>query len=177
MNAVTTACGTSKETVYRHFGSKSGLVGELLQKRSDDTILRLAAAIGEAGSEPKDQLAAYFGELGVTIAEPGYAGCSIVKTATTIRPTDEGSEESVGLVSSGQTNPDPADFARYHFERHLDLLRQICDAAKVADADRVARQVFVLAEGVLVIAGATQSMDGTLELAAEAAEMLVFGSR
>jgi AcrR family transcriptional regulator len=55
-----TLLGVSKETLYRHFGTKDGLVQAVLTARSDRVTRSLAEAVAAAGPEPADQLAAVF---------------------------------------------------------------------------------------------------------------------
>src|SRR3954467_4026140 len=55
--------GVSKETLYRHFGTKDGLVEAVLGARSDRVVRWLADAAAAAGDDPSDQLSALFDAL------------------------------------------------------------------------------------------------------------------
>ncbi|MEU8245740.1 TetR/AcrR family transcriptional regulator [Nonomuraea sp. NPDC048916] len=48
----------AKETLYRHFGTKEGLVEAMLRQRSERVAQWLTAAAEAAGDDPRDQLAA-----------------------------------------------------------------------------------------------------------------------
>lgn len=126
--------GISKETLYRHFGSKDGLVRAVLEARSDRVAAWLGDAAAGAGDDPADQLAAVFDALGRWYAEPAFRGCAIVNAAT-------------------QHHGDPARaVAVRHLNRHLDLLTGIAARAGAADPPTLGRQLLMLVEGATVVA-------------------------
>jgi AcrR family transcriptional regulator len=126
--------GASKETLYRHFGSKDGLIAAVLQARSDrnNAWLRRAAATG--GDDPVAQLTAVFAVLGEWFDRPNYRGCALLNAAT-------------------QRHFEPAhSMAVQHLDGYQALLTQIAAAAGVADPDRVGRQLLMLLQGATVMA-------------------------
>ena len=126
--------GASKETLYRHFGSKDGLIEAVLQARSDRINVWLRGAVEAAGADPVAQLAAVFGVLGEWYEEPDFRGCAIVNAAT-----------------QRHVAPAQAIVAR-HLDRYLALFTEIATAADVADSERVGRQLLMLLEGATVLA-------------------------
>jgi AcrR family transcriptional regulator len=132
--ALCTAVGASKETLYRHFGSKDGLVEAVLAARSERVGRWLAEAAEAAGPDPAAQLAAVFDALGTWYAEPGFRGCAIVNAAT-------------------QHHGDPPRSAAVrHLDRYLDLLTDIAQRAGASDPLELARQLLMLIEGATVVA-------------------------
>jgi AcrR family transcriptional regulator len=127
--------GVSKETLYRHFGSKEGLIEAVLQARSDRVTGWLRAAASAAGDQPAEQLAAVFDALGRWYAEPGFRGCAIVNAAT----------------QHHHAGPARAVAAR-HLERHLELLTGIAARAGAVDPTALGRQLLMLVEGATVMA-------------------------
>jgi AcrR family transcriptional regulator len=126
--------GVSKETVYRHFGSKDGLIRAVLEARSDRVVEWLTQAVADAGSDPADQLAALFDALGDWYAEQDFRGCAIVNAAT-------------------QRHCDPPGaIATRHLTRHLDLLTTIAARAGASNPTVLGRQLLMLLEGATVIA-------------------------
>jgi AcrR family transcriptional regulator len=126
--------GASKETLYRHFGSKDGLIAAVLQARSDrnNAWLRRAAAAG--GDDPVAQLTAVFGVLGEWFDQANYRGCALVNAAT-------------------QRHFEPAhSMVVEHLNGYQALLTEIATAAGVADPDRVGRQLLMLLQGATVLA-------------------------
>ena len=128
------ATGVSKETLYRHFGSKAGLVQAVLEARSDRVVDWLAGAVEAAGPDPARQLAALFDALGTWYAEPGFRGCAIVNAAT-------------------QQHQDPARaVASRHLGRCLDLLTGIAERAGAAAPGELGRRLLIVLEGATVVA-------------------------
>jgi len=128
------AVGASKETLYRHFGSKDGLVEAVLTARSDRVVHWLTATVEEAGADPRAQLAALFDALGDWYRQPGFRGCAIVNAAT-------------------QHHAPPAGpVADRHLGRYQDLLTSIAERAGVPEPERLGRQLLILLEGATVVA-------------------------
>jgi AcrR family transcriptional regulator len=126
--------GVSKETLYRHFGSKEGLIEAVLAERSDRVARWLQDAAAAAGDDPARQLAAVFDALGRWYAEPAFRGCAIVNAAV-------------------QHHARPArSVAARHLGRHLDLLTGIAARAGAADPAMLGRQLLMLIEGATVLA-------------------------
>jgi AcrR family transcriptional regulator len=126
--------GASKETLYRHFGSKDGLIAAVLQARSDRNNAWLRRAAETGGDDPVAQLTAVFGVLGEWFDQPDYRGCALVNAAT-------------------QRHFEPAhSMVVRHLDGYLELLTQIAAAAEVADPDRVGRQLLTLLQGATVMA-------------------------
>ncbi|MFF0795058.1 TetR/AcrR family transcriptional regulator [Streptomyces spiralis] len=128
------SAGVSKESLYRHFGSKDGLIQAVLQARSDRVTQWLAQAATDAGDDPADQLAAVFDALGRWYAEQDFRGCAIVNAAT-------------------QRHTDPVSaIAARHLGRYLDLLTTIAVRAGAANPSVLGRQLLMLLEGATVTA-------------------------
>ena len=126
--------GASKETLYRHFGSKDGLIEAVLQARSDRINRWMRGAAEAAGDDPRAQLTAVFEVLGDWYSEPGFRGCAIVNAAT-------------------QRHVEPAQtIVARHLDRYLGLFTEIATAADVAEPERVGRQLLMLLEGATVLA-------------------------
>ncbi|GLZ80216.1 TetR family transcriptional regulator [Actinorhabdospora filicis] len=126
------AVGASKETVYRHFGSKDGLIQAVVVSRSDRVIGKLTAA-AEAGADPAARLAAIFADLVDWLAEPDYLGCAILNAAT------ERSDIAGPLATT-------------HLGRYHRLLTGIARDAGAADPTGLARQLLILIEGAIAVA-------------------------
>jgi AcrR family transcriptional regulator len=143
--------GASKETLYRHFGSKDGLINAVLVARSDSVTQWLVDAAHAAGPGPAAQLAAVFDALGSWYAEPGFRGCAIVNAAT-------------------QHHADPArSVAARHLDRYLALLTDIANRARADDPQRLARQLLMLIEGATVMADHHDTDGSTATYAKQAA--------
>lgn len=150
--------GVSKETLYRHFGTKDGLVQAVLEARSERVVGWLTGAVAAAGADPADQLAAVFDALGEWYREPAFRGCAMVNAAT--QHHDEGVR---GLTAR-------------HMSRHLDLLTGIATRAGAADPDALGCQLLVLVEGATVVAAHHGATDAAAQARSAALTLLAVGS-
>ncbi|WP_245617493.1 TetR/AcrR family transcriptional regulator [Amycolatopsis taiwanensis] len=126
--------GVSKETLYRHFGTKDGLVQAMLEARSDQGIRRMNDAALAAGDDPADQLTAVFNAFQRWYDEATFRGCALLNAAT-----------------QHYTDAVRAITAR-HLRRYLDLLTGIAERAGAADPQLLGRQLLILIEGATVVA-------------------------
>jgi AcrR family transcriptional regulator len=126
--------GVSKETLYRHFGTKDGLVDAVLRARSDRVTNWLAAAAAAAGDDPSDQLAAVFDALQRWYDEPAFRGCAMLNAAA---------QHHVDAVRT---------LTARHLDRYLELLTGIAARAGAVDPPVLGRQLLMLVEGATVVA-------------------------
>lgn len=152
-----TAVGASKETLYRHFGSKDGLIDAVLTARSDRVMRWLADAAAAAGDDPAAQLAAVFDALGTWYAEPEFRGCAIVNAA-----------------AQRQADP-PRAIAARHLGRYLELLEDIATRAGAAEPAVLAQQLLMLVEGATVVADQHRS-DGRAAIHARQAALTLLAA-
>jgi AcrR family transcriptional regulator len=150
--------GMSKETLYRHFGSKDGLVEAVLEARSDRVVQWLRDAAEAAGDDPLDRLVAVFEALGRWYAEPNFRGCAVVNAAT---------QHHVGS---------PVAVVRRHLDRHLALFADISAQAGASQPERLGRQLLMLVEGATVLADHQALGPAAAAEAAEAAVALLRAS-
>ncbi|MER5320787.1 TetR/AcrR family transcriptional regulator [Streptosporangium roseum] len=129
-----TRVGVSKETLYRHFGTKDGLVQAMLEARSERVATWLADAVAAAGDDPAGQLSAVFDALQRWYDEPVFRGCAMVNAAA------QHHVEAVRAITAR------------HLGRYLELLTGIATRAGAADPHVLARQLLMLVEGATVVA-------------------------
>jgi AcrR family transcriptional regulator len=126
--------GVSKETLYRHFGTKDGLVEAMLEARSTQVTSWLATAAAAAGDDPRDQLAAVFDTLQQWYQEPAFRGCAMLNAAA------QHHVEAVRAITAR------------HLDRYLEILADIASRAGAANPEVLARQLLMLVEGATVVA-------------------------
>ncbi|WP_030519057.1 TetR/AcrR family transcriptional regulator [Nocardia rhamnosiphila] len=146
--------GISKETLYRHFGTKDGLVHAVLEARSDRVIAWLTAAAAAAGGDPADRLAAVFGALGEWYLEPDFRGCAMINAATQ------------------HYEPEVRAITARHLDRCLALFTDIAARAGSAAPDDLGRRLLFLMEGATAVA-AHRGPDHVREQACTAALSLL----
>lgn len=150
-------CGTlgiSKETLYRHFGSKTGLVDAVLRARSRKVVDWLERAAASGGPDPGDRLAAVFDALEEWHRSKGFRGCAILNAAAQHR-----------------AGP-PGEVAERHLDGLLGTLTSIVRSSGAVEADSLARQLLMLVEGATVLAD-MQPKPGAARLAKRAALVLL----
>jgi AcrR family transcriptional regulator len=147
--------GVSKLTIYRHFGSKEGLLDEVLRQRSDRVIAWLQAAT-DRPNDPVERLLAAFDALHGWYTEARFRGCAIVNAAT--------------------QNPAPRSSARRIAPNHLgrlrDLFATLAADAGAEDPPLAGRQLLILLEGATVVAALTGDADAATEARALARTVL-----
>ncbi|TYB66051.1 TetR/AcrR family transcriptional regulator [Nonomuraea sp. PA05] len=153
------AVGVSKETLYRHFGSKEGLIEAVLEARSERVTRWLAAAVEAAGADPAEQLGALFDALAEWHGEPAFRGCALLNAAAQHHDAPE------------------LDMAGRHLERRLGLLTSIAAGAGVAEPGELARQWLVLVTGCTVVADQHPGTPHAARLARQAALALLAAAR
>jgi AcrR family transcriptional regulator len=146
--------GISKETLYRHFGSKGGLIEAVLRERSDRVTRWLADAAAGAGEDPEAQLAAVFDALHGWYAEPGFRGCVIVNAAT-----QRHAQPPLGIASR-------------HLGRRLELLTGIARQAGAGDPEALGRRLLMLLVGATVVADQLTGPEAAVEAKAAALALL-----
>ena len=149
--------GVSKLTIYRHFGSKDGLIREVLVQRSDRVHAWLRGVV-ELPEDPVERILAVFDAFGGWYAEQGFRGCAMVNAAT--------------------QSPAPArTVARVHLERYRELLRALAADAGLDEPDRLARQLLLLLEGATVVAAIDGGADAAHDARRAAAALLAAAPR
>ncbi|MFI6496409.1 TetR/AcrR family transcriptional regulator [Nonomuraea typhae] len=127
------ATGASKETLYRHFGSKEGLISAVLEERSA-RITRWLQQAADSATTPSAKLEAVFDALVAWHDSPEFRGCAILNAA-----------------AQHHDAPTRAIAVR-HLETRRALLREIAADAGAADPGTLATQLLVLISGATVTA-------------------------
>ncbi len=150
--------GVSKETLYRHFGTKDGLVQAVLEARSERVTRWLTEAVATAGDDPADQLTALFDALARWHRRPAFRGCAMVNAAA---------QHHDGAVRA---------ITARHLDGYLDLLTGIAARAGAPEPAVLGRQLLMLVEGATTLAAhhdtpdaAGPARDAALTLLAAAA--------
>ncbi|MGP3960584.1 TetR/AcrR family transcriptional regulator [Nonomuraea sp. 3N208] len=138
--------GVSKETLYRHFGTKDGLVQAILEARSERVTGWLTEAVAAAGDDPHDQLASVFDALQRWYDRPAFRGCAMVNASA------QHHDDAVRAITTR------------HLDRYVDLLTGIAARAGAADPGALGRQLLMLVEGATIVA----AHHGTADTAGQA---------
>ena len=129
------AAGVGKPVLYRHFGSKDGVVLEYLRRRQQRRRSDLDEALARAGDDPHSRVLAVVDWMCDWIRSEGFRGCSFLRAL---------SESSIDL-------PAVTDATAAHKQWVQDLLATELDPL-VAEPRATARHLFFLIEGAATAA-------------------------
>ncbi|WP_375463977.1 TetR/AcrR family transcriptional regulator [uncultured Methylobacterium sp.] len=154
IDGILAEAGVARMTLYKHFGSKDGLIREVLTRESRAWFERLSADMPASGSAV-ERLEGYFNVLAAWFAEPDFKGCAFIN--------------AVGEAEIDDVCVRP--IARAHRAANVDVLRAIVTQAGGADSDGVAETLMMIADGCTV--GAMVTGDGGLVARARALAVTV----
>ena len=128
--------GVAKMTLYKQFGSKEELIAAVLERLAGTITSGLSQRLTAAPDDPRGRILAVFDWLADWTGSPDFHGCLFIKAASEY--------------------PEPGDRPRQAAEAFKagcrELLEGLCRDLDIADPLRLARQLHLLLEGVLVIA-------------------------
>jgi AcrR family transcriptional regulator len=134
VDEIAEAALTNKMTLYRHFGSKDGLIIEylsVLARESEaiwDDLARLHAG------KPDLQIEGWIVRISAKLMEKGGRGCAIANAAVEIAESDHPAR----AVIMG------------HMEAQRDRIAMLSRSAGFADPERLADEIYLLLEGARV---------------------------
>ncbi|AKJ28005.1 transcriptional regulator, TetR family [Caldimonas brevitalea] len=148
--------GVPRRSLYKHFGSKEGLVLRMLEHRHARWMAWFGAAVDARAQAPRARLLALFDVLHVWFASPDFHGCAFINVA-------------------GQY-ADAAEPARQVAQRHKAALRdwieRECAAAGLHSAAVWARRWLVVVDGAIAVALVGADPDAALDARSVAAALL-----
>lgn len=126
--------GASKASIYKHFGSKDGLVEATLAYRSEQVHRWLTE--GTAQLPPgRERVLGVFDLLLQWYAQDDFRGCAILNAAAERRAS----------------NPSITRLARQHLQAYRDFLTASLTEAAFPKPEQLAAQLLILIEGATVI--------------------------
>jgi AcrR family transcriptional regulator len=156
---IITAAGVHKTSLYKHFGSKEGLVVAVLARRDEVWTQRWLRAVAQAGDSPVERLLAIFDAFDEWFRRDDFESCLFINTLAEShdRRTPVGKAAAAGLA------------------RVRALLLELTDELGVADPEALAVQVQILMSGAIVQAAA--GLEDAALLAREVAVSLLEDAR
>jgi AcrR family transcriptional regulator len=121
--------GVAKASLYSTFGSKEQLVLAYLQRRHDQTLEQLRAAVDRVG-DPIARILAVFDAQTEIFSDPGFRGCAFTGAAA--------EAPAGGLVEEAT--------ASYRHDIR-ELFRALAAAAELPDSELLARQLQLVFDG------------------------------
>jgi AcrR family transcriptional regulator len=154
MDELRAAAGVSLRRLYALFPAKTDIVAAVLQRKHGEWESSLAAAVADAGADPRARLLAVYGYLEDWFCAGDFRGCAFINA----------------FGELGGTNPEVATIVREHkasFQAYMAGL-----VAEIGAPAALAAQLSILAEG----AQSTAAISADPQVAAQArdaAEVLI----
>lgn len=146
--------GVTKRTLYRHFPSKEHLVEAALQLRDRELMAQMFGAI--EGVPVKKRPLAYIDFIAAWAAQADFSGCAFINAS----------------AEYGHHTDRPHVLAKAHKQRVLACLEQVCVEAGWKNPARLAHQIFLIGEGLIVACQIHQVQDEFIEAARTTIAML-----
>ena len=128
--------GVAKMTLYKHFKSKDELILSALRRRDEHFRNWFMRAVESRAQEPRQRLLAIFDALDEWIGGRDFNGCMFINASAEFARAD-----------------DPIHVAAAeHLRLVLAYVRELATAAGARDAEALARELMLLAEGAIVMA-------------------------
>ena len=131
---VTTSC-VSRKTIYKHFGSKDGLVAEALRRRDERWMNWFSENMRQI-TAPKERLLHMFTVLDQWFQTPGFRGCAFINAAGEI----------------GDPEDPIRQVAREHKLKLLQFVEQLVQEYTRKNARELAEQLLILIDGAITLA-------------------------
>ncbi|WP_189034795.1 TetR/AcrR family transcriptional regulator [Nocardia rhizosphaerihabitans] len=144
-------------TLYRHFGSKEGLVEAYLIDRDQRLRAKFEREVERTGDTGRERVLAAFDFLGRLTADPEYRGCAFINVAVEMADP----EHSFVDIAVAHKN-----FVREIFARYL-------TEAGLRHTEPLASQLLILMNGVFVSAQMHSNFKEAAAQARVAAEVLL----
>jgi AcrR family transcriptional regulator len=136
VDAIAEAAETNKMTLYRHFPSKDELVAEYLRSQIAPGWLVWDELAARFPGDPRAQLRGWLERKAAFAASVDERGCPYANAAVELPDKDHPARRVIEEYKTAQ-------------RRHLG---QLCAAAKLAEPEMLADELFLLLEGAMVTA-------------------------
>jgi AcrR family transcriptional regulator len=140
VDAIVEKAGTAKTTLYKLFGSKYGLVEEVLNTEGKAWRGWFIGAVQGSGRSPRARLAAIFPVLAQWFADESFYGCPFIN--------------AVG--EHGKANDRLRAIALQHKGEVLAYINSLSAGAGAADPDTLTHEIALLIDGAIVAAMVTR---------------------
>ncbi|TDB54388.1 TetR/AcrR family transcriptional regulator [Photorhabdus luminescens] len=135
IDLITRTTGSSRKTIYRYFGTKEGLIEEVLRRRDERWMRWFTSSLAEYKT-PKEKLLNIFLVLQRWFASDDFRGCAFINT------------------SGERPNPDDPVriIAKEHKEKVFTYVLSICEEISPDSSMDLARKFLLLIEGAITTA-------------------------
>src|SRR6187551_428051 len=157
VDAVAEEAGVTKRTLYYHFASKDDLIGAYLEARDQPNLSLFKRWYAETTGEPADKVQGIFRNLAHAARHPKWKGCGFLRTSAELANMPGHPAMKIGAA---------------HKKKFEEWLRVTFEAAGIAQAARLARQILLLLDGSFAVVLLHRD-PSYMETAGEAAHALI----
>ena len=134
VDEIAEAARTNKMTLYRHFQSKDLLIAEYVRALAAEADAIWSELARDYPGRPNAQLRAWVDHIANKLGSHGGRGCAVANAAVEIPEKDHPARPIVEA----------------HKTLQRENLAQVCRDAGLSGADRLADEIFLLAEGARI---------------------------
>jgi AcrR family transcriptional regulator len=124
--------GVTKKTLYNYFSSKELLIQSALELRDKQFIIKMHKSVEAKGNDLRPL--AYIEFIVQWVQETGFNGCAFINAS----------------AEYGNQQDQPHVVANSHKQTIISYLESICFNAEIDQPSLVARQLFLVGEGLIV---------------------------
>ncbi|RMF27186.1 MAG: TetR/AcrR family transcriptional regulator [Cyanobacteria bacterium J083] len=128
--------GVAKMSLYNHFKSKDVLIAEVLKQRDESWRSWFIETLASYSSEPKERLLAIFDVLKLWFEQPNFRGCAFINAT----------------IELGREEHPAYQIVLRHKQSIYSYILELVKASQLKDPESLARQLFLLIEGAIVVA-------------------------
>jgi AcrR family transcriptional regulator len=154
VDTIVAVAGTTKMTLYKHFGSKEDLILEVLKNGHQDFLSWIADKLST--KNPSEKIYKLFDYIEEWVNNPNFRGMGFIKASAEF-PNEE---NAVHQLSSAQSR------------QFRQLISALAKESSIKEADNLALQLSLLFEGA-VQAEQMQRGSGAMKYAKKAAKILI----
>jgi AcrR family transcriptional regulator len=136
VDAVAAKAGVTKRTLYYHFESKDDLVAAYLAGRDQPNLALFKQWFAEADGGLPAKVERIFRNLARSARHPKWKGCGFLRTSAELANMPGHPAIKIGAA---------------HKKKFEAWLRETFEAAGIADASRLARQILLLLDGSFAV--------------------------
>lgn len=160
VDAILAEAKASSRSLYQHFGSRDGLALAYLQRRDADWLEWFTGIVNKGGPDAEARLFAVFDALEEWFRRPDFRGCAFINVAGEVADA----QHPMRRVAAG------------HKRALFELIRSIAREGAFEKPDVLAREIFLLVEGAIVVALVLSTPEAALN-ARNAAATLIAAQR
>ena len=156
VEAIASKSGVTKRTLYKHFGSKEGLIEAILRRHQVQMMEQIRSRVAKIDTQGANRLLVCFDLYQEWFSKPYFAGCIFIKT---LNEFQHRSEKLFTLATQAKSEL-------------RDYLTEIAEEEGTANSELLADQLQLILEGSVVVAQCGRKIE-SIHIARELAKTVI----